>query len=376
MSMSKVNFVGGTQALYNALTVKDPNTLYFISDTQRIYKGDVDMTQSMIPVTNFPDAGIEGKIYIHVNTLEVQVYYNGAWMVVSPGYIDTLDKFELEANGSKLATIDAIKAHVDKVLEARTESLVKEAQFDAVSGKVQLFGKDATTPLSEAELTGVSHDAQYDATNLRITIPQYGKDDLVIDLPKDNFLADAYFDKAFDFEDGTVGPAIVLVVKTGTAESAEEKKIAIPAASMQNDYTAGKTDSIQVVIDDTHKIKARIIIDPKTSDGALMIWDDTNKKIGTVGVKIDQDTTTEMGESNTSIPTAAVIAAAIKKAASEITGGLLAEGNENEVVISTAKGIVRSGMVIGGAVLADVPNANTLATEAAVLDALSWKMLA
>ena len=107
-----------------------------------------------------------------------------------------------------------------------------------------------------------------------------------------------------------------------------------------------------------------------------MIWDDTNKKIGTVGVKIDQDTTTEMGESNTSIPTAAVIAAAIKKAASEITGGLLAEGNENEVVISTAKGIVRSGMVIGGAVLADVPNANTLATEAAVLDALSWKMLA
>lgn len=374
MSMSKVNFVSGTQVLYDAIPVKDPNALYFTSDTQRVYKGDVDVTQNVFPVVNFPSAGVENKIYIHKNTLEVKVYADGKWLVVAPGYVTLADQMEVAANGGKLATVNAIKGHIDKVLDARVETLMQDAEFDAASGKMKFYGTDRTVALTEAELTGVAHDATYDAKNLKITIPQYGKDDLVINLPKDNFLSDAYFEKDYDFEDGTTGPAIVLVVKT--EGSKDDKKLAIPAASMQNDYTAGKTDSIQVEISDDHKIKARIIIDPKTSDGVLMIWDNTTKKLGTTGVKIDNDTANDMKESNTYVPTGAVVAAAIKKACGDITDNFLTQGNKNEVVISTEKGIIRSGKIIGGAVLADIPNANTLATEAAVLDAISWKTLA
>jgi hypothetical protein len=372
--MSKVNFIGGTQALYDAIAQKDPNSLYFISDTQRIYKGDVEFTQNVYPVVNFPEIGIEKKIYIHKNTLEVKVYEAGEWLVVLPGYIKTVDNMADSANGGKLATIDAIKDYVDTVLDARVEALFKSVEWDNEDGKLLFAGADPKTVVGEAQLEGVAHDASFDSTNLRITIPQYGKDDLVIDIPKDNFLEDAYYDKAYDFEDGTVGPAIVLVVKTdGTDES---KKIAVPASAMTNDYTAGKTDTIQVTIDDTHKIKARLLIDANTSDGVLMIWDNDGKKAGTVGVKIDNDTSTEMGESNEKVPTAAVIAAAIKKAVGELAGSLLPEGNEKEIVISTVNGIVRSGKIIGGATLSDSPNADTLATEAAVLDAISWKTLA
>lgn len=373
MSMNKVNFVGGTQALYNAIVTKDPNSLYFISDTQRVYKGDVDVTQSVIPVINFPESGITGKIYVHKNTLETRIYDEGAWKTVDPGFIKTLDQLKDAANGGKLATIDAFKAYVDEVIDARTSHLYSQAGFDNTNGNLGFRGT-AEDSQKLVQLLGVAHDAAYDATNLKITIPQYGKDDLVIDLPKDNFLTDAYFEKEYDFEDGKIGPAIVLVVKT--EGSTDEKKLAIPAAAMANDYTAGKTDSIQVTIDDSHKIKARVIIDPTTSDGTLMIWDNTNKKMGTVGVKVNNNTAADMGNSNEFIPTAAVVAAAIRKACDEITGGLLSEGNENEIVLSTVHGIVRSGKVIGGATLSDNPNADTLATEAAVLDAISWKSLA
>lgn len=371
--VNKVNFVSGTQALFNSIQSKDSNSLYFITDTKRIYKGDVDVTQSVIAVTNFPANGISNKIYVHSNTLETRIYYDGVWKVLTPGFIQTLDEMKSDENKAKLATIDAIKGYIDEMLAERSANLFNDIEFDKENGWVKLSG-DGEMSEKSAELTGVAHGVTYDPSNVRITIPQYGEEDLVINLPRDNFLTDAYYDKQYDFEDGQVGPAIVLVVKTDGTE--ESKKLAIPASAMANDYTAGKTDTISVEIDDSHKIKARLIIDANTSDGTLTIWDSVNKKLGTVGVKINNNTDEEMGESNESIPTAAVIAAAIKKAASEITGGLLTAGNENEVVISTANGIVRSGKIIGGATLSENPDANTLATEAAVLDAISWKSLA
>ncbi len=39
--MENVMFLRGTQALYDALETKDANTLYWLTDTQRLYKGDV-----------------------------------------------------------------------------------------------------------------------------------------------------------------------------------------------------------------------------------------------------------------------------------------------------------------------------------------------
>lgn len=373
MSMSKVNFVGGTQALFNAIVEKDPNTLYFITDSQRIYKGDVDCTKSVFPVTVFPKNGLSNKIYIHKNTLEVKIYSDGTWLTVAPGYVTTLEDFNNPEKGDRLASVNTIKEYIDSVLDARVASLIQSGDFDPVEGNVRLYGTDTENPISTIGLYGVAHDAEYDTSNMKITIPQYGKQDLVIDLPKDNFLSDAYFKKDYDFGDH-IGPAIVLVVKAG--DEGEEKEIPVPADSMENDYTGGKTDSIQVEITDEHKVKARIIIDKNTADGVLMIWDESNKKIGTVGVKINNNPEAEMGDSNESIPTAAVIAAAINKAATEITGNLVGEGAENEVIISTETGIVRSGIIIGGAVLSEMPNATTLATEAAVLDAISWKTLA
>lgn len=375
--MSKVNFVGGTQALFDAVTPKDTNTLYFISDTQRIYKGDIDFTQNVIPVANFPDAGVENKIYIHRNTLETRVFVDGEWKVVLPGYVQTIEDLQDAANGGKLATIDAIKAYIDTVLTARVEAIFQDAQFDNETGDIQFYGTDEEEMVKAVKLEGVAHDASFDADNLKITIPQYGKEDLVINIPKDQFLKDAYYAAEYTFEDGTKGPAIVFVVETAGETT---KEIAVPAEAMTNDYRATSTNSIQITIDDEHNIQAQIKVQPNTergyADGFLTVYNQNRGMIYNTGVKVDNNTDADMEESNTVIPTGAVVAAAIRKAVEALGAQLLDHGNAGEVVISTEDGIVRSGVVIGGAELSANPNAQTLATEAAVMDAISWKTLA
>ena len=43
---SEVKFIAGAQNQYDALLTKDPNTVYFCTDTRRIYVGDTAYNQS------------------------------------------------------------------------------------------------------------------------------------------------------------------------------------------------------------------------------------------------------------------------------------------------------------------------------------------
>ena len=43
-----LKFLAGSQAQYDALQVKDDNTLYFIIDTHRIYRGDILFASGLI----------------------------------------------------------------------------------------------------------------------------------------------------------------------------------------------------------------------------------------------------------------------------------------------------------------------------------------
>ncbi|MBQ3184952.1 MAG: hypothetical protein IJB54_03080, partial [Firmicutes bacterium] len=58
-----------------------------------------------------------------------------------------------------------------------------------------------------------------------------------------------------------------------------------------------------------------------------------------------------------------------------ISSSILGEGNADEVVVSTASGITRSGKTIGTAI-SDNPSENVIATEKMLADAMSWEPLA
>ena len=45
--MAQVKFKYGTMAQYNAITTKDNDTLYFITDRKMVYKGDDEYTSNI-----------------------------------------------------------------------------------------------------------------------------------------------------------------------------------------------------------------------------------------------------------------------------------------------------------------------------------------
>ena len=90
------------------------------------------------------------------------------------------------------------------------------------------------------------------------------------------------------------------------------------------------------------------------------------------------NTTEDLGTSTVTIPTENIITNAITTAINTAIEGKIDKviGKENNVIIFGKDGAIKdSNVTIGGATLSDTSNANLLATEAAVLDAISWNEL-
>lgn len=441
--MALVNFISTTLTKYNAITTKDSNSLYFIEDAKRIYKGDIDVTESLKVVTKFdaaPGTDIaEGKLYVNATTFEVRIKNGTSWVVLSPGYISTSDQF-VDANSGKMATIGATKAYITKSIANITggTAFVKGITYDKTTGKLMVDkGEEAATPV---ELTGVAHNPTYDSAKLKLTIPVFGGSNIVVDIPKDKFVtAGQYNEETKNIEltiDGQTDPVL------------------IPAAALVDVYTADNTDkNIQVTVSDDNKISASLTIDPTAgnaltytakgfmvntsnkmnvygagSASELVISDAAGKTITRTGKTILSDAgSTELGSSKTQIPVASIVARAIATAVSaaqstlqtaingkmsklsgsatdankiavvsadgksvtigtmtiaQLTSSInnkatkLATGNASEVLLSTADGnYARSGKTIGVETISSTPNANTLITEAAVANLISWKTI-
>lgn len=347
--MARVNFIQCSQVEFNALTTKSSDSLYFVEDTRRIYKGSVDVTQNIISVSEFPETGVEGKLYINPTTLEVKSYQEDAWVTYLPGYATTAEELKSADNASKIPTSNAVISYVESVIES----------------------------ISQGEISGLAHNPTYDSSTMKLTIPVFGYDDVVVDLPKDNFVHSAYYDPEYVFNEGTddeyTGPAIVLIVKTDD-EADEGTKIAIPASSLVDVYTGTSTSTIKISVSDGNEISADLIIDTSTNEGELAVVT-ANGTIAKSAVTINSDAEAGMGSSTTAVPTESLIAEYVKAAINQLASTLLSEGNADEVVISTTNGITRSGVTIGSDTLAETPSAEVLATEAAVADAVSWKTL-
>lgn len=402
--MAKVNFISTTLEKYTQLTTKDTNSLYFIEDAKRIYKGEVDVTESLKVVTSFdaiPGSDIiEGKLYVNATTFEVRIKNGTNWVILSPGYISTSEQF-VDANSNKFATIGATKAYITKTISDITggTAFVKGIIYDSTTGKLMVDkGEEVATGV---QLTGVVHNPTYDAAQLKLTIPVVGSTDVVVNIPKDKFVTAGTYN--------TDTKNIELTIE------GQEDPVIIPAAALVDTYTADNTNkNIQVTVTDDNKISASLTIDPTAGNALkytaskgfmvdtsnkmntygtgtaseIVVSDAAGKTITRTGKTILSDAgTTELGTSTDQVPVASIIARAIATAVNSAQTTLqaainkkadkLAAGAANQVLTSTADGnYTRSGKTIGGVTLSASANANTLATEAAVSDALSWKTLA
>lgn len=430
-----INFKVGTLSKYNGLSTKDTNTLYFVTDAKKIYKGDIDVTENIVVVTNFDgtDGGIsvanafEGKFYINITTFEVRIKSGAAWIILSPGYVSDGVEYAKVANNGKFATIGAIKSAIAEAIEGITggDSLVSGLSWTAEDGtgkgKLVVTAADGTTT-TDVVLTGTPYKFAYDKDALTITINSYGESEAqVINLPKDNFVRSGAYDS--DTEE------IVLTVGDGTKTS----EVRIPAGSLVDVYTGETSDNITVTVSEDNKITATAKIDP--IEGNALVSSAAGLKVdisgkadkltaeaathilvgsatgGLADGNVTLKTSGDMGTSATEVPVASIIASAISTAVSAAQGTLkdaidalevrvdtaeakitsleelteelqttvatkiesMGTGTADVVVLATADGgVARSSKKVGGATIAETPSADTLVTEAGVAAALSW----
>lgn len=353
---NKVNFHALTKATYDAITTKSDSTLYFLTDVGKIYKGTTDVTSCIaLSPTDKPIAETSpaeccpGKLYFDESSLAVYVTFDNAnWNVVSPGYLTDGANWAT-AHSGRLATIGLIKKGIAEAINA----INLDASFDAATGNVKV-GNGA-----KAQLTGVAHSVEYDSTNMVITIPVYGGDDVVVNIPKDKFVtAGTYNAETQNIEltiEGQVDP------------------VTIPAAALVNIYEADNTDkNVTVTVTDDNKISATFTITAAGSDNdELVVVDASGNVIGKSGVTVKKSG--DLGDSNVEIPVAAVIASAIATAVSDATKALGTSGN---IATFDADGsITDSTLTFGTGKLSGTPSDKTLATEAAVADALGWESI-
>ena len=380
---NKVVFYSLTQTQYDALGSKDVNTLYFTSDTGKVFKGTADMTESVIVTDAVPAVAdaILDKLYIDSASFEVKITVDGSnWIILSPGYLTDGANWA-SADSKKFATIGLIKKGISSAVEA----ISLNTSFDSTSGTVKVGEGEGAT------LTGLAHGIAYDASLLKITIPQYGSEDLVINIPKEKFVTAGKYYEDYPETDPTNHKVIVLTIDN------QDDPVIIPAEALVNIYAADNTaKNLVVTVSDDNKISAQLIIDPASgnalrySDAGFMvdISGKLDKLSGALGQKLlISNTDGTISESGYGIQTEGDLTDSTSDlAVNKVIYDALAKkldavaGTENNIVVfGTGKTIKDSAKAVGGDKLKAKVDANTVATEAAVKaaidEALEWSTI-
>lgn len=153
--MALVKFLTGSAADFQGLDVKDQDTLYFVTDERRIYKGDVPFSGGIYQtVEEFPGTGVVNTLYVNTATGQVS-YWNGTgYQTVVPATGKTI---AAPGSDDQLATtkavVDYVAAQVADLdvaaLEGRVDTL--ETEMDAAESNISTIQGQITVINGEGE---------------------------------------------------------------------------------------------------------------------------------------------------------------------------------------------------------------------------------
>lgn len=198
--MASVLFKFGTQTQYDALASGagyDTNSLYFIEDTNRLYKGSILMSEQAIFTTTVPefDTAKAGRIYVVTSGDSVSMYVKGSTQMVQagggtvqPGAITNINVF----NESVLTTTEELSGGVlpDNDTTIPTSGAVKDAIETAIQGVT-----DDITALGDP-VTGASAERNESNNGTVITLTRASGTNPITVNVSDLFLTSAEYDSA------------------------------------------------------------------------------------------------------------------------------------------------------------------------------------
>ena len=152
--MSLVKFLTGSAADFQGLDVKDQDTLYFVTDERRIYKGDVPFSGGIYQtVEEFPGTGVVNTLYVNTATGQVS-YWNGTgYQTVVPATGKTISG---TGDNNTIATTKAVVDYVTAqladldvaALEGRVDTL--EGEMDTVQGQITTINGEGEGSIKKA----------------------------------------------------------------------------------------------------------------------------------------------------------------------------------------------------------------------------------
>ena len=152
--MSLVKFLTGSAADFQGLDVKDQDTLYFVTDERRIYKGDVPFSGGIYQtVEEFPGTGAVNTLYVNTATGQVS-YWNGTgYQTVVPATGKTIsgagDDNHLTTTKAVVDYVAAQVADLDvAALEGRVDTL--EGEMDTVQGQITTINGEGEGSIKKA----------------------------------------------------------------------------------------------------------------------------------------------------------------------------------------------------------------------------------
>lgn len=150
--MSQVKFVDATLAGYQGLENKDANTLYFVEEEQRIYKGNTPYSGGIYEkVSALPTQGKINTLYIVGDNGDNVAYWDGTKYitVVKP----TTVAADLSALTQRVTTAENNISAADgklTVIQGEGEGSIKKAAADAQAAAIAAAATDATSKADKA----------------------------------------------------------------------------------------------------------------------------------------------------------------------------------------------------------------------------------
>lgn len=150
--MSQVKFVAATLAGYQGLENKDANTLYFVEEEQRIYKGNTPYSGGIYEkVSALPTQGKINTLYIVGDNGDNVAYWDGTKYitVVKP----TTVAADLSALTKRVTTAENNISAADgklTIIQGKGEGSIKKAAADAQAAAIAAAATDATSKADKA----------------------------------------------------------------------------------------------------------------------------------------------------------------------------------------------------------------------------------
>lgn len=165
--MALVKFVAGTAASYAALQTKNADTLYFITDAHRIYKGDVQMSGDVYSVVGtFPAVGdaVAGTVYVQSSDGAVS-YFNGtSYQPIVKASASTIngtgDNNHFPTTAAVVAYVTSAIGDLDvSALAGRVTTL--EGEMNTVQGQITTINGSGEGSIAKAETDAIAAAKTY-----------------------------------------------------------------------------------------------------------------------------------------------------------------------------------------------------------------------